>query len=82
MRLSACASRFFVHSFLFASASSTSPQTKRGRRLKQDTGKWRKHGVALEVIAAQLGHRTVLQVAQIYGRFQPTMDERQAEVRS
>jgi integrase len=44
--------------------------------------RWRKHGIALEVIAAQLGHANVLQVATIYGRFQPTMDERQAEVRS
>jgi len=44
--------------------------------------RWRKHGIALEVIAAQLGHANVLQVATIYGRFQPTMDEREAEVKS
>jgi integrase len=44
--------------------------------------RWRKRGVPLEVIASQLGHQNVLQVATIYGRFQPTMDERQAEVRS
>jgi len=44
--------------------------------------RWRKHGIGLEVIAAQLGHANVLQVATIYGRFQPTMDEREAEVKS
>jgi integrase len=44
--------------------------------------RWRKRGVTLEVIAGQLGHANVLQVATIYGRFQPTMDERQAEVRT
>jgi integrase len=42
----------------------------------------RKRGVPLAVIASQLGHANVLQVATIYRRFQPTMDERQAEVRS
>lgn len=36
--------------------------------------RWQKHGIALEVIAAQLGHANVLQVATIYGRFQRTMD--------
>jgi integrase len=44
--------------------------------------RWRKHGVAPEVIAAQLGHANVLQVATIYGRFQPPIDEREAEMKS
>lgn len=42
--------------------------------------RWRKRGVALEAIAAQLGHANVLQVATCYGRFQPTIDERQHEI--
>ena len=41
---------------------------------------WRKQGIPLESIAAQLGHANVLQVATIYGRFQPTIDDRRAEV--
>ncbi len=42
--------------------------------------RWRKRGLPLESIAAQLGHANVLQVATIYGVFQPTLDERRAEV--
>lgn len=42
--------------------------------------RWRKQGIPLESIAAQLGHANVLQVATIYGRFQPTIEERRSEV--
>jgi integrase len=42
--------------------------------------RWRKRGVLLEVIAAQLGHATIAQVVERYGRFTPTVDERREEV--
>lgn len=42
--------------------------------------RWRKRGVSLEAIAEQLGHRGILQVATVYGRFQPSIEERREEV--
>lgn len=42
--------------------------------------RWGKRGVSLEAIAEQLGHKGILQVANVYGRFKPTIEERIEEV--
>jgi integrase len=41
--------------------------------------RWRKKGISLEAIAEQLGHKGILQVATVYGRFTPTIEEWQEE---
>jgi integrase len=39
----------------------------------------RKRGIALEAIAAQLGHKNVYMVATVYGQFKPTISERRGQ---